>query len=118
MTKEVVAQLASLVMFIVGIGAFAGGVLAIVKLWKEFIPNPLDKISDKIGAQIEAMRKDVNSMSGRVKDMEDDLGRRVGLLEIEIARIDQPAMSRRFDNLESKIDRLHDVVLERLTHLS
>ena len=39
------------------------------------------------------------------------------MLELDMAKIDQPAITRRFDTIEGKIDKLYDFLLERLTKL-
>ena len=39
------------------------------------------------------------------------------MLELDVARIDQPSIAKRFDAIEGKIDKLYDFLLERLTKL-
>ena len=39
------------------------------------------------------------------------------MLELDVAKIDQPSIAKRFDTLEGKIDKLYDFLLERLTKL-
>jgi rubrerythrin len=46
-----------------------------------------------------------------------DIRTRVGMLELDVAKIDQPSIAKRFDTLEGKIDKLYDFLLERLTKL-
>ena len=37
------------------------------------------------------------------------------MLELDVAKIDQPSIAKRFDAIENKIDKLYDFLLERLT---
>ena len=55
---------------------------------------------------IEAIRADIA-----------EIKKRVTAVELDLAHIDQPAMVKRFDTLEGKIDKLYDFLLERLTRL-
>jgi hypothetical protein len=98
MQQQWVADLPSVVLFIIGIGGLAGALLAIVKLWREFIPDGNS-----------ALARDISSIK---TDMH-DVRKRVGMLEIDLARIDQPAIARRLDSFEQKIDRLHDLLIDR-----
>lgn len=95
-----VADLPGVILFIVGLGGLAGALLLIVRLWKEFVPDNQDAMS----RDISAIRTDIH-----------DVRKRVGLLELDIAKIDQPAIARRFDTFEQKLDRLYDLLLERIT---
>ena len=100
MQNQWVADLPGVVLFIVGLGGFAGALLAIVKLWQEFVPNS----ENHLARDIAAIKADVH-----------DVRKRVGMLEIDLAKIDQPAIARRFDTIEQKIDRLYDLLIERFT---
>lgn len=99
MQFEWVNDLPAVILFIIGIGGFAGALLAMVRLWKEFIPDAEN-----------ALARDIASIKADVHDVR----KRVGMLEIDLARLDQPAIARRFDLLEQKIDRLHDLLIERI----
>lgn len=100
MQTEWINNLPDVILFILGLGGFAGALLLVVKLWKEFVPD-----SDSVlSRDIAAIKADVH-----------DVRKRVGMLEIDIAKIDHPAIARRFDTIEQKIDRLNDLLIERLT---
>ena len=103
MQFEWVNDLPAVILFIIGIGGFAGALLAMVRLWKEFIPDA----ENGLARDIAAIKADVH-----------DVRKRVGMLEIDLARLDQPAIARRFDSLEQKIDRLHDLLIERIAKQS
>lgn len=100
MQNQWVADLPGVVLFIVGLGGFAGALLAIVKLWQEFVPSS----ENHLARDISAIKTDIQ-----------DVRKRVGMLEIDLAKIDQPAISRRFDSMEQKIDRMYDLLIERFT---
>lgn len=97
-----VADLPDVILFVIGLGGLAGALLLIVKLWKEFVPD---------GGS--ALARDISSIKADVHDVR----KRVGMLELDIAKIDHPAISRRFDTIEQKIDRLNDLLIERLTKM-
>lgn len=100
MQTQWVNDLPGVILFIIGIGGLAGALLAIVKLWKEFIPD-----------NEHALAKDISSIKTDVHDVR----KRVGMLEIDLARIDQPGIARRLDTFDQKLDRLHDIIIERFT---
>jgi uncharacterized protein Yka (UPF0111/DUF47 family) len=92
-------SLPTAVVFVIGLGALAGAILAILKLWRFVVPDG-DKIVQQNLADI---REDIHEIRAKVAELERD-----------IARIDQPAIVKRFDTLEGKIDRLYDLLIERL----
>ncbi|MEZ5853143.1 MAG: hypothetical protein R3D68_21120 [Hyphomicrobiaceae bacterium] len=92
-------SLPTAVIFVIGLGALAGAILAILKLWRFVVPDG-DKIVQQNLADI---REDIHEIRAKVAELERD-----------IARIDQPAIVKRFDTLEGKIDRLYDLLIERL----
>ena len=73
--------------------------LAMLKLWQAVVPD-MDTL----------MRTDIAEIHADLQDIR----AKVSELEREIARIDQPAIVRRFDGIESKIDRLYDLIIERI----
>lgn len=95
-----VTDLPNVVVFILGLGGLAGALLLMVKLWKEFVPD-----------NDHALAKDISSIKTDVHDVR----KRVGMLEIDLARIDQPGIARRLDTFDQKLDRLHDIIIERVT---
>ena len=97
MGQEWTASLPALVMIIVGFGGLAGAILAIVKLWRTIVPDARSQFETDT-------RRDIH-----------DLHTRVGFLEIEVAKIDQPSIGRRFDGLEGKIDRLYEFLIEQFS---
>jgi hypothetical protein len=102
MGNDWTVNLPIVVTFIIGVGALAGAVLAIVKLWEAFVPDR----HAQFGKDISTIKSDIQ-----------DIRARVGMLELDIARIDHPSIARHFDSLEGKIDKLYVFVLERLTKL-
>lgn len=102
METDWTSNLPIVVTFIIGVGAFAGAILAMVKLWEAVMPDRHQQFA-----------RDISTIKSDIQDIRS----RVGMLEIDIARIDQPSIVRRFDGLESKIDKLYEFVLERLTKL-
>ena len=90
------------VYFIVGLGGVAGALLAMVKLKEAVVPDA----NSQVKKDIATIRADIH-----------DIRARVGMLELDVARIDQPSITRRFDAIEGKIDKLYDFLLERLTKL-
>lgn len=93
-------NLPTVIWFIIGTGGVAGAILAIIKLWQAVVPDA--------GTTIQ---KDISSIKGDIHEMR----KRVGMLEMDVAKIDQPSMIRRFDAFEQKLDRLYDLLIERLT---
>jgi hypothetical protein len=89
----------TLIYFIIGLGGVAGAILAIVKLWQTIRPK-----SDTTERDIETIKTDVHDIRGRV-----------AVLEIELAKIDHPAIAKRFDGIEGKIDRLYEFLLDRFS---
>ncbi len=102
MQTEWAKDLPDVILFILGLGGLAGALLLVVRLWKEFVPDNDSVLSRDIAA----IKADVH-----------DVRKRVGMLEIDIAKIDHPAIARRFDTIEQKIDRLNDLLIERLTKM-
>ncbi|SDB57482.1 hypothetical protein [Bauldia litoralis] len=100
MATDWTSNIPAAVYFIIGIGGFAGAILAIVKLWETVVPSRQQQFA-----------KDVSTIKSDIQDIRS----RVGMLELDIARIDQPSIARRFDGIEHKIDKLYDFLLERLT---
>lgn len=99
MAQDWVSGIPTVIYFIIGLGGVAGAILAIVKLWQTIRPAP-----DTTERDIEMIRDDVH-----------DIRSRVAALEIEVAKIDQPAIVKRFDGLEGKIDRLIEFMLDRFS---
>lgn len=97
MGQDWVSSIPSVIYFIIGLGGVAGAILAIVKLWQTIQPKP-----DNTERDIEIIKTDVHDIRGRV-----------AALEIEVAKIDQPAIVKRFDGIENKIDRLYEFLLDR-----
>jgi rubrerythrin len=94
--------LPTVIYFIVGLGGVAGALLAMVKLWETLVPDR--------GQQVV---KDIATIKADIQDIRT----RVGMLELDVAKIDQPSIAKRFDAIEGKIDKLYDFLLERLTKL-
>lgn len=97
MGQDWVEGVPSLILFIIGMGGLAGAILAIVKLWQTIRPKANNTERD-----IETIRIDVH-----------DIRTRVAALEIEVAKIDQPSIVKKFDVLEGKFDRLYEFLLAR-----
>jgi len=102
MTADWTSELPVVVYFIVGLGGVAGALLAMVKLKESLVPDPAQQVT-----------KDIATIKTDIQDIRS----RVGMLELDMAKIDQPAITRRFDTIEGKIDKLYDFLLERLTKL-
>jgi len=102
MVADWTSELPMVVYFIVGLGGVAGALLAMVKLKEALVPDPDLQIT-----------RDIASIKADIQDIRT----RVGMLEIDVARIDQPSIARRFDAIEGKIDKLYELMLERLTQL-
>ena len=99
MGQDWVGSIPAVIYFIIGLGGLAGALLAIVKLWRTIRPQ-----DDTTEREIETIKTDVSDIRGRVV-----------ALEIEVAKIDQPAIVKRFDGIEGKIDRLYDFLLDRFS---
>lgn len=97
MGQDWVEGVPSLILFIIGMGGLAGAILAIVKLWQTIRPK-----ANSTERDIEAIRFDVH-----------DIRTRVAALEIEVAKIDQPSIVKKFDVLEGKFDRIYEFLLDR-----
>lgn len=102
MVQDWTGDIPTAVYFIVGLGGVAGAFLAMVKLKEALVPDA----GRLVTRDIAAIRADIH-----------DIRARVGMLELDVARIDQPSITRRFDAIEGKIDKLYDFLLERLTKL-
>lgn len=100
MQQSWVDNLPAVVWFIIGLGGVSGAILAIIKLWQAVVPDA--------GTTIQ---KDISTIKGDIHEMR----KRVGMLEMDVAKIDQPSIIRRFDAFEQKLDRLYDLLIERLT---
>ena len=98
MAQDWTGSIPTVIYFIVGLGGLSGAILAIVKLWQTVAPNPKQQFEK----DIEAIKTDVH-----------DIRSRVGALELEVAKIDQPSIVKRFDGIEGKIDRLYEFLLDR-----
>lgn len=99
MGQDWVSGIPAVIYFIIGLGGVAAAVLAIVKLWQTIRPK-----TDNTERDIESIKNDIHDICGRV-----------ATLEIDIAKIDQPAIVKRFDGIEGKIDRLYEFLLERFS---
>jgi hypothetical protein len=102
MVQDWTGNIPTVVYFVVGLGGVAGALLAMLKLKEAVVPNA----SQQVSKDIVTIRADLH-----------DIRARVGMLELDVARIDQPSITRRFDAIEGKIDKLYDFLLERLTKL-
>ena len=102
MAPDWTGGLPTAIYFIVGLGGVAGALLAMVKLWETLVPDR--------GQQFV---KDIATIKSDIQDIRT----RVGMLELDVAKIDQPSIAKRFDAIEGKIDKLYDFLLERLTKL-
>ena len=102
MASEWTGGLPTVVYFIVGLGGVAGALLAMVKLWEALVPDRGEQVV-----------KDIATIKSDIQDIRT----RVGMLELDVAKIDQPSIAKRFDAIEGKIDKLYDFLLERLTKL-
>lgn len=100
MGQDWLASVPGVIVFILGLGGVAGALLAIVKLWQTLRPPAPDTTE----RHIRTIQKDVL-----------DIRSRLAALEIDVAKIDQPAIVKRFDGLEGKIDRLYEFLLERFS---
>jgi rubrerythrin len=102
MVQDWTGDIPTVVYFVVGLGGVAGALLAIVKLKEALVPDAAQQVTKDIAA----IKADIH-----------DIRARVGMLELDVARIDQPSIAKRFDALEGKIDKLYEFLLERLTKL-
>ncbi|MCA3573354.1 MAG: hypothetical protein IOC86_05505 [Aestuariivirga sp.] len=102
MAQDWTGDIPAAVYFIVGLGGVAGALLAMVKPKEAVVPDANSH-----------MKKDIATIRADIHDIR----ARVGMLELDVARIDQPSITRRFDAIEGKIDKLYEFLLERLTKL-
>ena len=102
MTQDWTGNIPAAIYFVVGLGGVAGALLAMVKLKEALVPDANSQV-----------KKDIVTIKADLHDIRP----RVGMLELDVARIDQPSITRRFDAIEGKIDKLYDFLLERLTKL-
>lgn len=102
MVQDWTGDIPTVVYFVVGLGGLAGALLAMVKLKEALVPDATSQVTKDIAI----IKADIH-----------DIRARVGMLELDVARIDQPSIAKRFDALEGKIDKLYDFLLERLTKL-
>jgi rubrerythrin len=98
MGQDWVGDIPSVIFFIIGLGALAGAILAILKLWNAIVPNVRRKTEEDID---------------EIKDDIHDIRTRLTALEVDVAKIDQPAIVKRFDGIADKIDRLYEFLLDR-----
>jgi rubrerythrin len=102
MVQDWTGDIPTVVYFVVGLGGLAGALLAMVKLKEALVPDAAQQVT-----------KDIATIKADIHDIR----ARVGMLELDVARIDQPSIAKRFDALEGKIDKLYEFLLERLTKL-
>ena len=102
MVQDWTGDIPTAVYFVVGLGGVAAALLAMVKLKEALVPDA--------GRQV---NKDIATIKADIHDIR----ARVGMLELDVARIDQPSIAKRFDAIEGKIDKLYDFLLEHLTKL-
>lgn len=102
MAPDWTGGLPTMIYFILGVGGVAAALLAMVKFWETIVPD-----------RGQHMVKDIAIIKSDIQDIRT----RVGMLELDVAKIDQPSIAKRFDTLEGKIDKLYDFLLERLTKL-
>jgi len=100
MGQDWTAGVPEVIYFIIGVGGLAGALLAIVKLWQTLRPP----VPDTTERDINTIQKDVH-----------DIRTRLAALEIDVAKIDQPSIVKRFDGIEGKIDRLYEFLLDRFS---
>lgn len=98
MGQDWVGDIPSVIFFIIGLGGVAAAILAILKLWNAIVPNVRRKTEEDID---------------EIKDDIHDIRTRLTALEVDVAKIDQPAIVKRFDGIEGKIDRLYEFLLDR-----
>jgi rubrerythrin len=102
MVQDWTGDIPTAVYFVVGLGGVSGALLAMVKLKEALVPDAAQQVTKDIAA----IKADIH-----------DIRARVGMLELDVARIDQPSIAKRFDAIEGKIDKLYEFLLERLTKL-
>ena len=83
MGQDWVGSIPEVIYFIIGLGGLAGALLAIVKLWRT-----IRQQDDTTEREIETIKTDVSDIRGSVV-----------ALEIEVAKIDKPAIVKRFDGI-------------------
>lgn len=92
--REWVTQLPAFLVFILGLGGLAASLSAIIKLWRTIRPeNEATQIT-----QMQATLEDVQ--------------RRLGHMENEVAKIDAQAIDKRFDRIEAAIANLTNLIVE------
>jgi hypothetical protein len=91
------AELPSFVLVLIGIGAIAIALNAILALWKAVRPVGLDQAISNVASLKEEMIV---------------VRERLELAERALARIDTEAISNRFDRMEKKIDELTAILLK------
>lgn len=100
MAQDWTGSIPTVIYFIVGLGGLSGAILAMVKLWQTVVPDRKQQFENDVNA---------------IKDDVHDIRSRVAALEIEVAKIDQPAIVKRFDGIEGKIDQLYKFLLDRFS---
>ena len=93
-------HLPDVVVFIIGLGALAGAILLILKLWRAVVPNDTTRLA-----------RDVETLKSDVKAVHD----RVTKVEVDVARIDYAGVISRFDAIDRKLDGLFSFLLERFS---
>lgn len=96
MNEAWLEQFPSVIVFVLGLGALAAAALAILRLWRAVVPNTTH-------ADIKAIKDDMHVIR-----------KRVGVLEKDVAKLDHETISKRFDGIEGKIDKLFAVIIEHL----
>ncbi|OYW51967.1 MAG: hypothetical protein B7Y80_21015 [Hyphomicrobium sp. 32-62-53] len=99
-TDDWTAQVPTVILFVIGLGGLAAALLYIKQLYREVVPDGDVQMHEDIGT----IKRDLH-----------EIRKRVGMLEIEVAKIDQPAIVKRFDSIETKIDRLYEFLIERFS---
>lgn len=99
MEKDWLGDIPNVVLFIIGLGGLSAAVLYIRQLYRDVVPNGEEQMQEDIGT----IRRDLHEIRNRV-----------GMLERDVAKIDQPAIVKRFDSIETKIDRLYDLIIEKV----
>ena len=100
MNTEWTAQVPTAILFVIGLGGLSAALLYVKQLYREVVPDGDAQLQADIGT----IKRDLH-----------DIRTRVGMLEIEVAKIDQPAIVKRFDSIETKIDRLYEFLIERFS---
>jgi len=98
-TDDWTAQVPTVILFVIGLGGLAAALLYIRQLYRDVVPDGDVQMHEDIGS----IKRDLH-----------EIRTRVSLLERDVAKIDQPAIVKRFDSIESKIDRLYDLIIEKV----